>query len=126
MYVLALAFTKCSIVIYINSLTPVRKQRLAGLVVGGFTALWAFSSILVLAFKCHTPQVWDEIHGTCVDVVSFWTYFDVVNILTDLALVVIPGVMLASLQMDLKRKVIILLCFATRIASVYTFLKVAV
>lgn len=76
------------------------------------------SSVFVLAFKCQLPQAWDEIHGKCIDVVAFWTYFDVLNMLTDMALIAMPFVILAGLQMRLRRKVIILVCFCSRIASV--------
>ena len=92
-----------------------REQRAANFVLGGLVGLWAFSSVFVFAFKCGLPNTWDFIDGKCIDLVAFWTFFDVLNILTDLALVAIPFWILSALQMRRRRKIIVLVCFSSRL-----------
>ena len=118
LYVLTLALTKASVLLYLQSLTPVREQRVANYALGGVNGLWAFSSILVYVFRCGLPDAWDFIDGKCIDLVAFWIYFDNMNILTDLALIAMPFWILGSLQMRARRKAIILICFSARILSV--------
>lgn len=47
--------------------------------------------------------------------VAFWNYVGVVNVLTDLPLLVLPVIIIWSVNVDLKRKVTVFGCFAPRI-----------
>ena len=64
--------------------------------------------------------------GTCFEVVfiqivadmtqtAFWTYFGILNILTDTSLIVLPLMIIWKLQMNLKSKISIACCFGARI-----------
>lgn len=45
---------------------------------------------------------------------TFWTYFGIMNIVTDLALVLLPFVIVWKLQVTAARKVVVAGCFASR------------
>lgn len=83
--------------------------------ISAFTTLWILSSLFVVGFQCKVPHTWDVINGSCINLVGFWTYFDVMNILTDLALIILPFIICSRLQIAFNRKVTILACFALRI-----------
>jgi len=69
----------------------------------------------VMGFQCHLPRAWQVIGGRCIDMAGFWTFVHVINIFTDLALIVMPWIVLSQLQVETKRKAIIISCFAARI-----------
>lgn len=83
---------------------------------GCFSALWASTSLIVVAFGCKLPNAWDIISGgQCINLLAFWTYFDVLNIITDVALIALPVSIVLKLQMGVAKKVVILSCYSTRL-----------
>ena len=94
--------------------------------------LWAVTAELVAAFQCHLPNPWQFVGNSCIDTVSselvehssmgsdgtqksFWNYFGILNILTDAAVVLLPAIIVWRLQMNQKRKTVIISCFAARV-----------
>ncbi|KAL6722353.1 hypothetical protein ACLMJK_001460 [Lecanora helva] len=115
LYIATLGLIKVSICIHIHGLTPIRSQRLASIGVGCFTALWAVSSFFVIAFRCTPPRPWAITESKCIDFLAFWTYFDILNILTDIALIALPIPIITKLQVSSGKKAVVLGCYATRI-----------
>lgn len=115
LYIGALSAVKISICFHLNSLTPVRLHRTMILCVGAFTCLWMLSCFFVIGFQCNLPHPWHFIDGHCIDITGFWTYANIVNILTDLGLVILPLLILSNLQVTRKRKIIIISCFSARV-----------
>lgn len=118
---MTLCLTKASLSLYFDSLTPIRLQKTINLALGGVIGLWGLSSLFVVAFQCKVPTTWDIINGKYIDTYAFWTYFGIVNILTDVGLIFLPFMILNNLQVETKKKSIILICFASRILSVPVF-----
>ncbi|KAL9102713.1 MAG: hypothetical protein Q9163_002176 [Psora crenata] len=77
--------------------------------------VWSFASIFVVAFQCPLPEAWATLGDRCIDYLSFWTFYHIFNILTDLILIVLPFIILGRLQMRARRKTFTLLCFSSRI-----------
>lgn len=114
-YVTTLGLIKVSTCFHIYGLTPVKAQRQASIGVGCFCALWALTSLIVVAFECKLPRVWGSTRGDeCLNFVAFWTYFGILNIITDIALVALPIPIILKLQVSAGKKAVVLGCYATR------------
>lgn len=123
LYVGALTAVKTSVCLHLNQLTPQKSYKTIILGVGAFAWLWAFSCFFVIAFQCHLPRPWETVEGSCIDIIGFWTYADIINILTDVALVILPCIILSNLQVKRIRKIIIISCFVARILWVHPCLS---
>ncbi|KAL8709201.1 MAG: hypothetical protein Q9220_006081 [cf. Caloplaca sp. 1 TL-2023] len=55
---------------------------------------------------------------TSKSVTSFWASYHILNILTDLGLIALPWIILLGLQVQVKRKAVIIACFSARILCV--------
>ncbi|KAK3172404.1 hypothetical protein OEA41_005725 [Lepraria neglecta] len=109
-----LCFAKLSVVLMLWTLSPVRLHRRIALALGLAIIFWAFTSEFVAAFQCSTPESWRLIGNKCINQNAFWTYFGILNIITDAALTVLPLAIIWKLQMDKRRKFSIACCFGTR------------
>jgi len=118
LYIGALSAIKISICLHLNSVTPVRLHKAMILCVGAFTCLWMVSCFFAIGFQCQLPNPWQFVEGNCIDITGFWTYSYLINILTDLALVAIPWLILSKLQVKVGRKIIIIGCFSARLLVV--------
>ncbi|RDL36097.1 Uncharacterized protein BP5553_06709 [Venustampulla echinocandica] len=111
-------FSKLSVVMFIRAISPGTFNERATLAGIGITALWGFTSIITVAFQCHLPNSWETIQNTCFDRKAFWNYTNSINIAIDLLLVLMPLAMVWKLQLAKKRKVMIVSCFGTRVATI--------
>lgn len=68
--VLNLCFSKLSILVFVQALSPKSIDRMIGLCIGTVLIIWAVSSELVYAFQCQLPRPWVKINGRCINIVS--------------------------------------------------------
>lgn len=115
LYIVIITLIKISVCFYLTGLTPIRTQKTIVFSTGCFILLWGFSSIIVLGFQCHLPHTWDTLQGKCINIKAFWTYVDVMNIVTDLPLIILPAMIISRLQADTSRKAVVISCFASRV-----------
>jgi hypothetical protein len=63
-------------------------------------------------FQCHPIfAAFSEIDGTCIDIVSLYFASAPINVLTDLAILLLPLPILTSLRMEFRQKVILVATF---------------
>ncbi|KIV86603.1 hypothetical protein PV11_02203 [Exophiala sideris] len=111
----ALAAAKASVTHLIIAINPSRKLVMSCYCVLGLVAAWMIASIFALAFQCNLPHPWD-FHGTkCVDLFALNVGIQTVNILTDCLLVVIPFIMMQSVQVSMSRRFVVSGLFAARL-----------
>ena len=133
LFITSVCFAKLSLVAFLRNLTPLTLDRRSGLIIGLVVILWAATAIVSAAFQCHLPKPWDYIHQSCFDRVSSlpgldsddfslsleqisWAnYVAIMNILTDLCLIVLPLVIVARLKAANNKKVILTLFFVARV-----------
>ncbi|KAL8730062.1 MAG: hypothetical protein Q9181_004793 [Wetmoreana brouardii] len=118
LYIGTVSLVKLSICLLLNNLTPVQVHQTFIRVLGAFTVLWMISSFFVIGFRCHLASAWQTLENRCIDITAFWAYYHIVNILTDLTLIGLPWVIVSNLQVEARRKAIIIGCFAARILVV--------
>ena len=103
---------------------------------GVVTLLWGFSAVFLIAFQCPSPQRWDITNPECMDLVrsagstespavlaniiqrAVRTYNAVMNIVTDLALAIVPTLMVLPLQITSEKRLTLITGFWSRIAWV--------
>jgi hypothetical protein len=113
-------------------LTASNLHRNLGMGLTGFIALWGVISEFVTAFQCGTVEPWRflGLGSQCIDMVcsahtichavltdcktAFWRGMGVINILTDLGLILFPVHVIVTLQMSMGKKVTILVFFGAR------------
>ncbi|OAL47805.1 hypothetical protein IQ07DRAFT_104374 [Pyrenochaeta sp. DS3sAY3a] len=116
LYIATLTFAKLSIISLLMILTASVLHRNLGIGLSVFIALWGIVSELVSAFQCGTVEPWRfaEPTSVCLDLTSFWRGMGVINILTDLALILFPLHVILTLQMHIGKKITILIFFGAR------------
>ncbi|KIW99849.1 uncharacterized protein Z518_10777 [Rhinocladiella mackenziei CBS 650.93] len=113
--VLTLAFAKCSVFQLILTIIPKRRIRLACHALDATIVLWLLTSIFALAFQCDLPHPWLLGGDRCVNLTALYDYVGIMNILTDIALIVIPFLVVWDLQLRISKKIIITSLFAGRV-----------
>ncbi|KAI1204757.1 uncharacterized protein F4807DRAFT_446104 [Annulohypoxylon truncatum] len=112
------AMSKLSLVFYIRVLSPINLHRASCWVLMGATLLWMLTSVILLLFQCSSPTFWDFITNWCINRLAIWYYINVVNILIDICLIVLPVTVVWKLQTQFKRKLVVISCFTTRILTI--------
>lgn len=80
-----------------------------------FVTLWAISGIVALGAQCRLPTPWVSGPGRCINQQALHTYIAVGNIITDIALVVIPILVIWHIQTSLKVRLQVIALFMLRI-----------
>lgn len=77
--------------------------------------IWTISATFVTAFECELPNPWSITSSDkCINLLAFWTYYGVFNIVTDIVLIVLPVSIVIRLQMKASQKAVIIACDASR------------
>ncbi|KAH6611946.1 hypothetical protein C7974DRAFT_406639 [Boeremia exigua] len=113
LYIATLALAKLSIISLLMILTASDRHRHLGLALTGFIALWGLVSVIATSFQCGSTSPWRQNSG-CINFVAFWQGMGVINMLTDLALILFPVHVIVTLQMSTAKKVTILTFFGAR------------
>ena len=102
-------------VVLIRSLTPVKFHHSLIVVESAIITVWLLVALFVTAFQCSFPHPRTLINNTCVRHTEFWAFVDVVKILSDIPLVVLPIVIVGTLQLRAKSKIAIVGVFLGRL-----------
>ena len=79
--------------------------------------VWTITALFVVAFGCKLPTPWVlALSDQCIDLLAFWTYYGVFNIITDIALIALPISIVIKLQMKASQKAVVLACDASRLS----------
>ena len=151
LYILTLTMSKISILILLRHITPVTLHRRLAVAVGVFVGTWGVASFFASAFRCSLPAAWAILGRRCfnqvtpnleawisislslslsvpmlsefVSQVSFWTSHGILNILTEVSLVVLPIYTIWNVRIRTSQKWTIVGCFALRTVYVKVDLR---
>jgi hypothetical protein len=112
--IVSLVFAKASVIVLVMALGPHPLLSRSCQAVLTVTGLWGLSTIFALAFQCKLPRPWDESLGRCFDQQTFDIVVGVVNILTDLAAVIIPAFLVMNIQAPWRKRCQVVSLFACR------------
>lgn len=114
LFVLACAkISVCLLIQQINNQGLFSKVNigLACIIVG-----WTISGVMATIFECPMPEPWLATSPEqCPRIGKIYVYNGVMNILTDIALCVLPVFMMWDVQTTWERKTIVMALFGTRI-----------
>ncbi|KAJ5777460.1 hypothetical protein N7520_000706 [Penicillium odoratum] len=83
----------------------------------GVITAWAIASILALAFRCSLPTPWEwNLPGQCINQAALFQAIAAFNIITDVALVVLPCVLLRNVQLSRWKRFRIMALIASKFA----------
>jgi len=115
LFITSQSFSKVSMTIFIRTMTPNSLHRFfASLILFG-TAVWTTTAVFGLLFQCNTPEVWNFLQNTCINRLAFYTFVEIASIALDACLILLPVMIAWQLQLNLKSKLVIIGCFASRI-----------
>lgn len=113
--IISLACSKASVTLLIISIKPLKELLLACRVVLGVTTAWAFAAVISLAVQCDIPAPWDSTPGRCIDQQALYIGLNIGNILIDVAIVVLPFILVWNVKLSTAKRFQISSLFALRI-----------
>ncbi|PWY87967.1 hypothetical protein BO94DRAFT_534972 [Aspergillus sclerotioniger CBS 115572] len=117
-YMLTLTLGKLSVMVLFYSLLSSTGRSGPVLVAMGVLLAWTLAMIFVICFQCHLPDVWNLTEGTCLDLTAVWAFVGAANILVEIVIVLVPSVIIARVQMSLKKRLVVIGCFSVRIMDI--------
>ncbi|KAL5315569.1 hypothetical protein ACEPPN_016437 [Leptodophora sp. 'Broadleaf-Isolate-01'] len=118
LYIPALALGKLSTVVYLRALSPVASFAIVNQILEGFVVVWAFATEFAIAFQCALPTPFAIITSKCFDTVTLWNVTGVLDILTDTAIIILPGYLVWHVRMPASKKALVVIIFGFRIFSI--------
>lgn len=118
LFIVTLALSKMAVLVLLWSLTPDVTHHRFMFVAGAIIAVWGTSSVFVAAFQCSIPQTWAILSSHCIDRHAFWTYFGILNIITELHLILLPCLIISDLQTRFVRKLSVMSAFMLRVTVI--------
>ena len=134
LFVPGLAATKISILFFLNAITPVKWHKRVLRILGAAVGVWGLTAVFILAFQCATPSPWNYLSTQCLDRVCLTflssqkqdvlmplpklaseQYIAVLNIVTEIALVILPIIIVMPLKTAWSRRLTMVACFASRL-----------
>ncbi|KAL2809704.1 hypothetical protein BJX63DRAFT_434984 [Aspergillus granulosus] len=115
LYLITLYTTKCCVVGIYLRLTP---QKLHNFLSRGtlvLCTLWVIPAILILTINCGFNGPWRGPEGQCTNQVARWQFIVALDIATEIIIFGLAVLLLAGLQMPLKRKITIASAFFFRL-----------
>ncbi|MCJ1249705.1 hypothetical protein MMC30_006931 [Trapelia coarctata] len=116
LYVVTLCIAKFSIVMWCATISPLKKHEQFAGGVSGFIISGSFICITAIADQCRLPGP-SPVHG-CSDRTGIFEFAASLNIVSDLALIILPLYIIKDLQMTPKTKILILSGFGTRVVDI--------
>ncbi|KAL8847394.1 MAG: hypothetical protein Q9221_007581 [Calogaya cf. arnoldii] len=82
-------------------------------------AICAMVTAIRQSVACKLPTPWSiTSSGKCINLLAFWTYYGIFNIVTDIALIALPVSIVIKLQMKASQKAVIIACDASRLSAI--------
>ncbi|KAJ5660053.1 hypothetical protein N7507_006504 [Penicillium longicatenatum] len=114
--IVTIALSKISSGLLFKSTLTSREYTWANMTLIGVISAWAIGSILALALRCSLPTPWEwNLPEKCIDQAALFQTIAALNIITDVALVVLPCVLLRNVQISRWKRFRIMALIASKI-----------
>jgi hypothetical protein len=91
-------------------------------IVLGFEAIvgwWGASALIINLFQCELPTPWTYANDKrCIDRTTFWTYYSIMNITTDIGIIIVFCETVLKIQIPWSKKIFAISVFGSRILYV--------
>ncbi|KAG9236193.1 hypothetical protein BJ875DRAFT_541535 [Amylocarpus encephaloides] len=116
--ILTLTVVKGSVLVALYAITPIMSHRIVIYATTAVTLGWGISGIFATAFQCPSPHRWNLADQQCIDIRALKTYSASMNILTDVALIIIPTIVILPTQMAWEKRLTVLGGFWFRLLAI--------
>jgi hypothetical protein len=119
LFILACTVVKLSVLISIKQLSPDAKHQHVNTALGVLTGLWFIASTVLSLFLCSVPEPWNiRDRSECVNLPAAWTFIAILNIITDLSIVLLFDIIIWNLHTAFAKKATLLVVFSARLLVV--------
>ncbi|KAL6240716.1 hypothetical protein RBB50_012426 [Rhinocladiella similis] len=119
LYIITIALGKLSTLSLLIALAPNKSyHRIPMRVLVVFIGLWAIAALFASAFQCALPHPYLITTGRCFRQAGFWDAVGILNILTDVAIMSMPILLVHNLHLATKKKVAVCFAFSFRLGAV--------
>ncbi|KAF2662413.1 hypothetical protein K491DRAFT_709782 [Lophiostoma macrostomum CBS 122681] len=118
LYVLTVGLSKFSMCAFLTRLAATKLHKMAIAVLGIVVLCWTIAITIGVVFECALPRPWEVFTGKCIDPLAFWTPATVVDVCTDVAMIIIPIHIVWGLQMQGQRKAVVVFIFLVRVVLI--------
>lgn len=73
------------------------------------------ATVFGLAFQCALPKTWNVTTGVCNNLGALYYSVGIIDLVTDIAITVVPLITLANVQMQYVKKVTVMAVFFVRL-----------
>lgn len=114
-FIFTICFSKMSLLLFIIRLTPNHATIKAGRILMGVVTVWGIATVFALAFQCSLPQPWNVTSGTCNNQGALYFVTAILDVITDLAITMLPIIMMWNIQIQRSKKVTVMAVFLCRL-----------
>ncbi|KAI3333198.1 hypothetical protein F4824DRAFT_472564 [Ustulina deusta] len=118
LYVSSLSSVKLSLLVFIRQIVVDMNHTRFILSLISFQSLIAVASLFASAFQCMPPYTWNTLAHQCFNQSKFWVAFGVLDIFTDVSIILASIVIVWTVHVSFSRKMIVVGCFAPRLLVV--------
>lgn len=115
--VLSIACAKAAVTLLVIAIKPLKAVRFACYGVLIFSGVWGVASAIALSLQC-SPNRWalgPSDTDTCVDQYTMVIVIRVCDIISDLVIIVLPIIMMQSVQTTQGKRMMVIMLFSLRI-----------
>ncbi|KAI0539933.1 hypothetical protein GGR58DRAFT_499556 [Xylaria digitata] len=116
--IFSLAAVKGSVLMALYVITPRVHHRIIIGITGVLVTAWAITGAFAVAFQCPPPKRWNILNNNCTNIHAIRTFIVVLNIVTDVILIIIPSIIVLPTKMSWGKRFTILSGFWSRIGVV--------
>ncbi|OBT91594.1 hypothetical protein VE01_10364 [Pseudogymnoascus verrucosus] len=114
LFIITTVLAKMSLLLFITRLTPNVATIRVGRIILCLIATWGVATVIAFAFQCSLPQPWNNISGVCKNQAALYYAAGIIDIITDIALTILPVVILWGVQIQRRKRAIVMLVFMAR------------
>ncbi|KAL2007716.1 hypothetical protein VTN00DRAFT_7698 [Thermoascus crustaceus] len=114
-YLITIFLSKCCIIAVYLRLSPRKEHNNASWATLILCGVWIIPSIFIIVVDCALNEPLAIMAEQCKDLFSRWQFVTALNIMTECFIFLLAGYLLKGLHMPLRRKLAVLLAFASRL-----------
>ncbi|KAF7445481.1 hypothetical protein TUN199_07291 [Pyrenophora tritici-repentis] len=116
MYIAAICSAKLSVLVIFYTIVEVQRwARRIVITVSVFVLAWSIASLLAIAIQCDIPRPWIMESNRCFNTQIFWVMYCIIDMSTEVSIVMISVNLVAYIQVPLSQKVAFITCFLPRV-----------
>ncbi|KAI5861115.1 hypothetical protein GGS23DRAFT_598643 [Durotheca rogersii] len=118
LFILTLGLAKLSVCAGFTALSLDTEHRRLTSIFASVSIAWTVVAFVGTAFQCGASGPWEGGDLQCLDKHAFLYYVTISNIITDIALILLPVAVILPLNIDFRARVVVLSFFSVRILAI--------